>query len=149
MVKVKDIMTKGIIAVRSEDKVEIVARLLNKHNIHGVPVVKNKKLVGVITESDFFIKDFSTLYLPSYIEFLKKARFVKNLSGKQKKQTSELLEAKAEDIMTKDCLSVLPDISVNKLIEIFKEKRVYTFPVVNKNNEVVGVVTLADIIKLI
>lgn len=146
----QNIMTKKVIAVVKNENIIKVAHLLDKHKIHGVPVVdENSKLVGIITESDFFIKTLPGLHLPSYIDFLKKAKFAKRLSKQQKERTNRLLEARAKDIMTKRCIYVAPTLEIKYLVEYFKDKHIYTIPVVDKNKIVVGVVTMADLIKLI
>lgn len=148
--QVQKIMTKKVILVRQNEKVVKVARLLDKFQIHGLPVVdKNNKIAGIITESDFFIKSLPGLHLPSYIDFLKKAKFAKRLSKKQKQETNQLIEATAKDIMTEDCFCVEPRLEIKELIKIFKNKHIYTIPVIDKNQKVIGIVTMADIIKLI
>lgn len=150
MMKIKDIMTKKVIAAGPETGVVEVARLLNKFKIHGLPVVdSNNALVGIITESDFFVKSLPNLYLPSYIDFLKKAEFAKRIPKKHKAEADKLVQARARDIMTEDCVYVKADLPVDNLIKLFKRKRIYTIPVLDKNSKVIGVVTLADIIKLI
>lgn len=54
-IKVKNIMTKDPITVPSDYTVEKTADVLLKNKISGVPVVDhNKKLVGVITQTDVF-----------------------------------------------------------------------------------------------
>ena len=54
-IKVKNIMTKDPITVPSDYTVEETADVLLKNKISGVPVVNhNKKLVGVITQTDVF-----------------------------------------------------------------------------------------------
>lgn len=143
-------MTKKVISVLQNENVVKVARVLDKFKIHGVPVVdKNNKITGIITESDFFIKSLPGLHLPSYLDFLKKAEFAKRLSKKQKEQTNRLLEATAKDIMTVDCFCVEPRLEIQELVQIFKNKHIYTIPVIDKNQKVIGIVTMADIIKLI
>ena len=47
-----DIMIKDPITVDPDDDIEIAAQLIYKHKIGGMPVLKNKKVVGIITESD-------------------------------------------------------------------------------------------------
>ena len=148
--QVKDIMTKSVICVRPDNSITEVARLLTDNRIHGVPVVDGEnKLTGIITESDFFIKDIPDLYLPSYIDFLKKTGFAKGISREQKKQFEELLEAKASDIMTKECFSVAPEMEVEEMLKIIKSRNYYTLPVTDKEKKVVGIVTVADVIKLL
>ncbi|MBW1837765.1 MAG: CBS domain-containing protein [Deltaproteobacteria bacterium] len=51
-VTLPDLMIKNPITVRPDDDIEIGAQLIYKHKISGIPVVKNDKLVGIITETD-------------------------------------------------------------------------------------------------
>lgn len=48
----KDIMTKTPIIVSLNDTVYTAAMLMIRHGISGLPVVRDKKLVGIITKSD-------------------------------------------------------------------------------------------------
>lgn len=47
-----DIMTKNPFYVEADDVVYTAAILMIRHGISGLPVVKNKKLVGIVTKSD-------------------------------------------------------------------------------------------------
>ena len=47
-----DLMIKNPITVNSEDDIETAAQIIYKKKISGMPVVKNHKLVGIITETD-------------------------------------------------------------------------------------------------
>ena len=47
-----DIMTSNPITISSEKDVKDAITLMIKNNISGIPVVKNSKLVGIITKSD-------------------------------------------------------------------------------------------------
>ena len=49
---VAEIMTKPAITIGPDDTVEEAARLLLKHRIGGLPVVRDGDLVGIITETD-------------------------------------------------------------------------------------------------
>ena len=48
----RDIMTRDPFFVNHDDAVYTAAILMVRHNISGLPVLKNKKLVGIITKSD-------------------------------------------------------------------------------------------------
>ena len=47
-----DIMIKDPITVDPDDDIEIAAQLIYKHKIGGMPVTKDDRVVGIITESD-------------------------------------------------------------------------------------------------
>jgi len=50
--KVKDVMTRKVITIDEEASVEEAARLMAKHNINRLPVVRGEKLMGIITRGD-------------------------------------------------------------------------------------------------
>jgi acetoin utilization protein AcuB len=53
--KIKDIMTKSPVCAEAGDSVEGVALIMMERGFGGMPVVdQNRKLVGIITESDIF-----------------------------------------------------------------------------------------------
>lgn len=144
---IKDIMTKDVISVQYDTKIIDVAKILHKHNIHGVPVLDGTKLVGIITETDFFTNNDCEIYLPSYIEFLKKVKSMENVESEEKFKA--ILSAKAEDIMTKECVTLLAQNDVSVMFKLIKEAGLHSVPVVNEENNLVGIVTVADVIKLI
>jgi|AGTN01.2.fsa_nt_gi Predicted transcriptional regulator, contains C-terminal CBS domains len=49
---VKDVMTKDVITIAPENDVEDAAAVMVRYNINRLPVVKNKKLVGIIARND-------------------------------------------------------------------------------------------------
>ena len=51
-VSLTDLMIKDPIQVHPDDDIETAAQLIYKHKIGGMPVVKNRRLVGIITETD-------------------------------------------------------------------------------------------------
>ena len=51
-VSLSDLIIKNPITVGPDEDVEIAAQLIYKHKIGGMPVVHDKKVVGIITESD-------------------------------------------------------------------------------------------------
>lgn len=51
---VKDIMTADPATIEAEAPIEAAAALLRERKIGGLPVVRNDRLIGLITESDVF-----------------------------------------------------------------------------------------------
>jgi CBS domain-containing protein len=52
--KVREVMTDYVYTVASTDSIAKAAQLMLVHKFGGVPVVDDRKLVGIITESDIF-----------------------------------------------------------------------------------------------
>lgn len=48
----RDIMTQDLIVAHPDDDVYTAAILMIRHDISGIPITKNKKLVGIVTKSD-------------------------------------------------------------------------------------------------
>jgi acetoin utilization protein AcuB len=53
-IKMQDIMTKDVITVTEDTPLEEAARIMADNKIGGLPVVRDEKLVGIITETDLF-----------------------------------------------------------------------------------------------
>lgn len=51
--KIKDIMTADVITTTPETPLSEAARMLMEHKIGCLPVVKDRRLAGILTETDF------------------------------------------------------------------------------------------------
>lgn len=144
---VRDIMTRNVISVSSDEPLQKVASVLTEHRIHGVPVLEGGALLGIITETDFFTKDSSSIYLPSYIDFMRKMRVASEMSGSRREMVDRLIQAKARDIMSAPCRTVLESLPVKDLIKMFKETGFSVFPVLSEAGSMEGIVAIADVLK--
>ncbi len=52
--KVEKVMTRDVITIDEDTPIEEAARVMVENKIGGLPVLRNKTLVGIITESDLF-----------------------------------------------------------------------------------------------
>lgn len=92
------------------------------NHIGALPVLKDDKLVGIITERDY-------------------ARNV-ILKGKSSKVTP------VKDIMTSNVLCVSPEKTVEECMALVTDKRVRHLPVVN-NGKLIGIISIGDLVKSI
>jgi len=127
---VKTIMSKDLITVAPTDKLTIVKEIFDENNIHHLPVVRFKELVGIISKSDFlhFLRGFSPNEEDRFVNF------------------ARLKAYNAEDIMTKGIAKLDPEDRINVALEIFMVNRFHAIPVV-KEGDLVGIVTTYDIIR--
>lgn len=144
---VKDIMTRTVLSVGPDEPLQKVASMLTEHRIHGVPVLDGGKIVGIITETDFFTKDSSNIYLPSYIDFMRKMRVASEMSGSRREMVDRLMQARAKDIMSAPCQTVAETFPVKELIKKFKETGLSVFPAVDDGGSMTGIVAIADVLK--
>jgi CBS domain-containing protein len=144
---VSDIMTKDVVSVKKETSLKEAAGLLAKLRIHGMPVVDDQnKAIGIITESDFFTKDSSNIYLPTFLDFVKG-----DLADTEKGIDKAVLDqtTKVADIMTEKCLMVKPNLSLKELVDLIKESNFNSLPVVDDSGTLIGIVTVMDLIRLL
>ncbi len=139
-------MIKNVVSVQSGDSVLEIADILFRNGFHGLPVSENGKVLGIVTEDDFFLKNFDDLFLPSYIRFIKENKIADNIPFDIKEKIQKLLNAKAADIMTAECLTVPADMDVYDFMNMIRTTKYTTFPVVDYGKKMIGIVTLSDIL---
>ena len=142
-------MTTDVISVSEDLSVSEVAGIISEKKIHAVPVVDEKRQVlGIITETDFFTKDSANMiYMPSLIDFMKQGKL--NYEDEEKEAMEAVVNAKAKDIMTTKCENISPEMELADFIRLIKEKSFNSYPVVDDLGELVGIMTVADAIKLL
>ncbi|HLM84489.1 MAG TPA: CBS domain-containing protein [Candidatus Bathyarchaeia archaeon] len=139
-------MTKEVITVTENTPLKEAAGILAKFRIHGLPVIdENNKLIGIVTEGDFFTKDASNIFLPTFLDF------INDKSAGAKEAPANGLEkiSTVGDIMTREFFSVTSEQTVEELIKQIKEKNFNSMPVVDSEGTIVGIVAIMDVIKLL
>lgn len=124
-------MTSNLVTVNPQDKLTAVREIFDKNNIHHIPVVRYRKIVGLISKTDFlhFLRGFNQ---NDEDRFVNEAR---------------LRAYTAEDLMTKGLAKLSPDDRINVALEIFLENRFHAIPIVNEKEELEGILTTFDVIK--
>lgn len=147
---VKDIMTREVLTAKETDPIVDVARILSEGKIHAVPIVDDRGFLrGIIAESDFFTKGSpdGEIHLPSYIELLRKLKFPEAIGADDSEKVRSLLVAKAEDIMTRDCVTIGRDADVQSLLEMIRSTGYASIPVTDDDRRLVGIVTVHDALR--
>ena len=142
---VKDIMVKKVITIQKDASVEELSELLIKNKISGVPVIdSNGKLAGIATEGDLIIKD-SDLHFPRYFKLLDSIIYLESLN-KFKKNLKKFLGTKVEDVMTAEIKTVKEETPISEAANIMIKYNINRVPVLDSKDELVGIVTRADIV---
>jgi CBS-domain-containing membrane protein len=140
--KVADIMTKEVKHLSADISVQEALDLLLKMQISGLPVMDdNHKLLGMFTE-----KEFLSGILPSYVE--KVGRFTYQDNPKAVKQKiANMRSLKVKELMRKNVVTVSEEVSLCEAARIMLTQGARRLPVLNRVNEVVGIVSRGDIVK--
>ena len=149
--QVKDIMTTNVISLSPDMSIDRAAAVLFDNNLTGAPVLSpENKLIGIVTEYDFISPDLK-IHIPTYIKLLKSLELVKkDREAKPLQQELEKIKnIKVEDIMTRDVITVGPEGSIGDLIDLIIKNRINPVPVLDEQKKLVGIVSRADLIKIL
>jgi CBS domain-containing protein len=117
--RVRDVMTANPESVSERDSLRDVARIMKDRDTGVVPVVDGRKIIGLITDRDIVVRGLA--------------------DGK------DLENARVADLMSRQVRSVREDTPVNEALELMSRAEIRRVPVVNQNDELVGIVSLGDI----
>ncbi|MFM9413114.1 CBS domain-containing protein [Peptococcus simiae] len=141
----KDIMTKDVITVSPAMDLKEVAEIFIRHNISGAPVVDSqKRLVGVITEGDL-VKQQRPLQKPLYLMFLDSAFPINQREIKE--EIKVITAGKVEELMSSEPITLPEYADVSELAQVMLSKKINRLPIVNEEDELLGIVTRQDIIR--
>lgn len=144
--KAKNIMIKKVIVVDVDTPIKEVAVVLASKKISGVPVLnKEKEVVGIITETDLIAVD-KNIHFPTAITILGGVIYLNSKSFDD--DLKKILATRAEDVMTKDVVSINKETDISEIATIMCEKRFHLLPVM-EGKKLVGIVSKADIVKTI
>jgi len=140
-------MTRNVITVTSDLRVNELVDQFIKHKISSVPVLDKKgNLVGIVTKTDIIghcmDMDLDLTVTLGLKDIMDSHPGLDNLSV-----TSET-QLKARDIMTSNPVTARENTTVERLAEIMLEKRVHRLIIV-KGKKLTGIVSTFDIISFV
>lgn len=113
-----ELTVKEVITISPDETAEEAKAIMDMEEISGLPVVDdNDVVVGIISRRD-----------------------IKPLRGKY-------LHNKVSEVMTSDVVTISEGTETEKALDIAYENKVERLPVVSEKDEIVGIVTMKDILK--
>ncbi|WP_020207778.1 CBS domain-containing protein [Gilvimarinus chinensis] len=128
--KAKSLMSDKVVTVELDDTLATVKDIFDHVNFHHLLVVENKNLMGVISDRDL-LKAIS----PNVDSV---AATTKDLAT---------LNKKVHQIMARHPKAVSVEASVAAVVELFNAHPISCIPVVNENNEPVGIISWRDVMR--
>lgn len=129
---VKGWMASEVVAIDENTSMMKATQIMKEHNVRRLPVLRKGKLVGIITDRD--LKDAA----PSKATSLDVHELYYLLS-----------EIKVKDLMTKEPITINGDDTMEKAAVIMLENRISGLPVINNKGDLIGVITLTDVLKVL
>jgi CBS domain-containing protein len=118
---VGDVMTREVVTVGPETAFKVCADLMRIHQVSGLPVVGDRRLLGIVTEAD-----------------LMRSVECGSPSGPQH----------AGDVMTHDVVTIGQGATVAAAARLMSEKHVKRLPVVDAGKRLVGIVSRGDVLRV-
>jgi CBS domain-containing protein len=140
-IRVSKIMTKAVVSITREADLATASRKLSENRISGMPVIDPAgRVLGVISEGDIL----SAAGMGEHHTFKDILRKVLGEPVAKSKTASTV-----GDSMSSPAITISQDSEVSEAARVMSQKRIKRLPVVDSQNNVVGIVTKADIVKLI
>ena len=119
MTTIADIMTRSIATVQRDETLQAAARRMHEMDVGSLPVLDGKAVAGIVTDRDIAVRGVAEGMIPQ--------------------------ESLVADVMTEDVRFCRADDSVEQVMDEMGDLQVRRLPVLDADNEIVGIVALADI----
>ncbi len=120
--RVKEVMTADPACCTSDTSLQEVAQMMIDHDCGEIPVVEDKVInlpIGVVTDRDIVCRTIAKGLNP--------------------------LDLSVADCMSKPCVTVTPDMTIEECGQILEYNKIRRVPVVDAAGSCCGIVALADI----
>jgi len=126
---VSKIMTNELITLSLNDDLYEAEKLFKDHHIRHIPILKERKIVGMLSHSD-----------------LKRISFLDSFDSHEAKIDNAIYKMFGiEQVMIKKLVTVNSHISIKSVAEILAKNQFHSLPVVD-NEKLVGMVTTTDLL---
>ena len=116
---VSEVMHKGVSSVQIHDSIKKVASLMKREDIGAVPVFKNERPVGFVTDRDIVVSCLAE---------------------------GASTDHPVSQAMTRDIVTVREKDDLNLASKLMRENQISRLLVIDEGNKPVGMITLHDII---
>lgn len=145
----KDFMQRYVLTVPPSITVGDLIFVFMKHGVDAIPVVgEDNELIGIISEGDLLYKKVHP-EIPEYIDVMDDDLYRLGF-GHYEKSLDQIMDTKAEDIMTRDVVCVTPDTTMDKITSLMIDDHLKVIPVVKKPKKAIsGVKEIHHLVGLI
>ena len=139
---VQEIMTEQVICLESQDNLNRAIKIMQAEQCRHIPITdKQGKFVGVVSDRDVLqYLPYAGRRPPSPPKIFREHLFAAD-------PWTENLQLPLESVMVRKVLHILPDCSVCEAADILHTKKISCLPVVDKQKNILGIVTVTDLMQ--
>ena len=138
--RVSDVMTTTVVTVDRITPYQEIDRLLTRHRISGVPVLKmGREVAGVVSETDL---------LAAEDERRRQARMASSIGRRWRHRGQPHVRLTAGTLMTSPAVTIGPDATIPAAARLMNTDHISRLPVVNEDRKLVGIVSRRDLLSV-
>jgi len=150
---VKEMMTSPVVSVKHDMSLKELVKILDDNIFSGLPVIDEKeKIIGIISEKDVmkYTQWIIGQPLKDPVKILEDDNEATYVTGQRGVDVIELVaSATAETIMTQEVVIVSEETPVLEIVRLMNRKEINRIPVTDETGKLKGIVTRADILKML
>lgn len=120
--KLNEIFTRSVVTAEPGETLTAIALKMQEHNVGAVIIVEDRKPVGIVTDRDLAL-----------------ALGAQGVSP----------QAQVRQVMTRHVLAIPEDTGIYTATQFMREREVRRLPIVDREDRVVGIVTLDDLLRFL
>ena len=124
-------MHKDLVSITKDERMTLAKKIMKEKNIRHLPVVDGKRLVGLVTNMD-----------------IRKAEASPATSLEIRELHYLLDKLTVGEIMTRNVITISPDISIEEATTLLHDNKIGCLPVVEDGN-LVGMITENDVMEIL
>ncbi|HXG18395.1 MAG TPA: CBS domain-containing protein [Methylomirabilota bacterium] len=129
--RVKEVMVDSPVTVNPGDSLQHALTLLEKYNIHELPVVEHGRLIGIVTDGDL------KFFTPAY-----------PLLRDQEELRQALRELTVAEAMTVEPVSIDPEATLLDAVKLMYESSIGAL-LVAEGERLLGILSVSDILRIV
>ena len=138
--RVSDVMTTTVVTVDRITPYQDIDRLLNRHRISGVPVLKmGREVVGVVSETDLLAAEDETR---------RQARMVASMGRRWHLRKQPHVRLTADALMTSPAITIGPDATIPGAARLMNTHHISRLPVTDEKGKLIGIVGRRDLLSV-
>jgi CBS domain-containing protein len=138
--RVSDVMTTTVVTVDRITPYQDIDRLLNRHRISGVPVLKmGREVVGVVSETDLLAAEDETR---------REARMVGSMGRRWHLRKQPHVRLTADALMTSPAITIGPDATIPGAARLMNTHHIARLPVTDEKGKLIGIVGRRDLLSV-
>jgi CBS domain-containing protein len=138
--RVSDVMTTTVVTVDRITPYQDIDRLLTRHRISGVPVLKmGREVVGVVSETDLLAAEDETH---------RQARMAGSMGRRWHLRKQPHVRLTAGALMTSPAVTIGPDATIPAAARLMNTHHITRLPVVDEDGKLVGIVGRRDLLSV-